>query len=478
MSTLRSLCTTSALLLFAGCSSSTNDPELDAQADTEDAGDASMPVAEADNAATEATNAPAREQKTAGAANIAAEPPSEECRGFSFEGLVYSPGGDVLPNKCRPYDATSNNPYAVRCVDAWPWYRTKFPGDSFCILPPPPDKGIQYGVHPQGQDWFEQVSKGDMSGYEGMTDEWTMAGGEEEQANYQTAATNAEERNYYRAYARMRQGSHHMIVSSTMGGELETWGPAAMTGLGALNLPGAQRPDENTPKSLEKPAEDKGLFSRLPANAPVVFNMHHFNASGETILKEAWTNLWWESDATVELYGIFGLDLLQAVTLGIEPGRTVDLHYSWQISEPIRLVTAFGHRHAWTTNFSAWIEEPTGETDILYQSYHWLDEPTYRYDSLTQNPTPAPEKLVDGASSGIRMLMPGQKLHFNCHIAYTDERAQSEGAPSPSEIGRLGFANEAFTAEMCILFGSTAAVRLSTPSPDGTPLPDFAVNGD
>jgi hypothetical protein len=74
--------------------------------------------------------------------------------------------------------------------------------------------------------------------------------------------------------------------------------------------------------------------------------------------------------------------------------------------------------------------------------------------------------------------MPGQKLHFNCHIEYTDARAKAEGAPMPSEIGQLRFANEAFTAEMCILFGSTAAVKLAAPAVDTSPLPAFATMSD
>jgi hypothetical protein len=399
-----------------------------------------------------------------------------DCQGFSYEGLIYSPGGSVLPNKCMPFHPTTNNPYAVRCVDVWPWYKTKFPGDNFCILPPPPDKGVQYGVHPQGKKWFEQVSKGDMSGYENLSTQWTMADGEEEQANYTTGADNPAVANYYRNYPRMRPGSHHMIVSAPEGtAPSETWGPAAMTGLGGGNgLPGAQRPDENAPKSLEKPMEDAGLYAKLPAKPGIVFNMHHFNAAGTTILKEAWTNLWWEEDAKIEVYGIFGLELTQAIGLALPPGTTTDLHYSWNISQPIRLVTLFGHRHAWTSNFSAWIENPDGKLDILYQSFQWLDEPTYRYDSMTMNPVPTPMAKTDGASSGIRMLMPGQKLHFNCHIEFTDERAKSEKAPMPAEVGVLRFANEAFTAEMCILFGSTAAVRLPMPVTDTSKLPDFA----
>lgn len=410
----------------------------------------------------------------AGAAAPAVPVDPAACRGFSFEGLVYSPGGTALPNKCMPFDATTNNPYAVRCVDAWPWYKTKFPGDDFCILPPPPDKGVQYGVHPQGQKWFEQVSTGDLSGYDNVSDEWLMKDGEEEQKNYQTATTNAAAQNYYRTYARMRRGSHHMIVSSMSISDMETWGPAS-TGLTSLQLPGAQRPDENQPKSLEKPAEDKGLYRRLPAKAPVSFNMHHFNASGETILKEAWTNLWWESDATIELRDILGLEFGQTSGLSIEPGEIVDLHYSWDISREFRIVNLFGHRHAWTTNFSAWIEQPDGKLDILYQSYHWLDEPTYRYDSVTMNPAPAPpEQRMDSAFSGVLKTKPGTKLHFNCHIEYTDARAETEGAPKPAEIGTLRFANEAFTAEMCILFGQTTGSMLIGPSVDTSPLPAFA----
>ena len=98
------------------------------------------------------------------------------------------------------------------------------------------------------------------------------------------------------------------------------WSPGSPDGLfGGTSLPGAQRPDENTPKSLAKPAEDAGLYQVLPAKPGVTFNMHHFNATGTPILKEAWTNLWWESDATVRVYGILGLDLLQVATMSIAP---------------------------------------------------------------------------------------------------------------------------------------------------------------
>ena len=97
-----------------------------------------------------------------------------------------------------------------------------------------------------------------------------------------------------------------------------------------------------------------------------------------------------------------------------------------------------------------------------------------RIVSVTMNP-PGSAPDTDGAASGILMLKAGQKIHFNCHITYTDERAKSEGAPLPAENGTLRFANEAFTAEMCILFGSTTNVSLLSPTKDTSKLPDFAI---
>jgi hypothetical protein len=83
---------------------------------------------------------------------------------------------------------------------------------------------------------------------------------------------------------------------------------------------------------------------------------------------------------------------------------------------------------------------------------------------------------TDGAATGIRWLEPGEQLHFNCRIQYTDARADAVNAPiTPAENGPLQFANEAFTAEMCILFGSTAeGPALTAPAIAVTPLPDFA----
>jgi hypothetical protein len=389
----------------------------------------------------------------------------------------YSPGGTTLPFPCMPFHPTTNNPYAVRCVDAWDWYDSGFPGDDFCILPPPPEKGLQYGVHPQGKEWHAQMMAKDLSGYSNVRADFLLESGGEGEFNYYTTAGNPTEINFYRNYPRMRAGSHHMIVSAdAKNPQLEVWGPGSPAGLSSgTGLPGAQRPDENNPKSLDKPAEDAGYYSVLPADTGVTFDMHHFNATEGDILKEAWTNVWYEEDATKRVSGLRGLDFLQAVSMAITPGTTVDYHYTLSAPERVRIVTLFGHRHAWTTNFSAWINRG-GQNEIMYQSFDWYDEPTFRYDSLTMNPVPDHTTLTDGAASGVRWLEPGEVLHFNCRIQYTDARANAVNAPlTPAENGTLRFANEAFTAEMCILFGLTAeGPALNVPAADVSPLPDFA----
>ena len=113
------------------------------------------------------SSAPTGDMAGAGAAPEPTEDDGPcETRGLQLSGLMYSPGGDRLPHPCKPFHPTENNPFAVRCIDVWPWYDTGFPGDEFCILPPIPGAGVQYGVHPQGPNWYAQVSSGDMSGYE------------------------------------------------------------------------------------------------------------------------------------------------------------------------------------------------------------------------------------------------------------------------------------------------------------------------
>jgi hypothetical protein len=110
----------------------------------------------------------------------------------------------------------------------------------------------------------------------------------------------------------------------------------------------------------------------------------------------------------------------------------------------------------------------------VYQSFDWQNIPTYVYNDETANPTPNPSTHADGAASGLILLNPGDVLHFNCHIEYTDARAATNAnAPTPESNGPLRFANETFKAEMCVFFGNTTG-QLGFPNVDSSPLPSFA----
>jgi hypothetical protein len=315
-----------------------------------------------------------------------------------------------------------------------------------------------------------------------------MQSGEEETLSYRTSSSNTQSENYYRIYYRMRPGSHHMGISANddATSAREVWLPDSTIPtqldptLGSLlaSIGAVQRPDDGTPETFDKPPEDEGLFSVFPAGAAILMNMHHFNFSRDPLLKEVWVNVFWEPDARFAIESLASIPVDQALTLSVPAGSTVDLHYYWSISQPLRVLRLFAHRHAWTPNFSAWIEHAGAATpELVYQSFDWFDVPTYRYDSLRTNPAPHPLAHMDGAHSGVLELQAGDKLHFNCHITFTDARAAEVGAPqSATQIGTLKFANEAYTAEMCALIGgSTKGPKLPT-SPDWGqgPLPDFA----
>ena len=411
-----------------------------------------------------------------------------ECQGFPLEGLKHSPGGTTLPSKCRPFHPTTNNPYAVRCIDAMPNWKTRFAGDEYCILPPPPDKGIQVGLHPHGnsETYWKAMWAGDMSGYDTTNKDWVLKAGEERTQNYRSKdSLNPMEMNYYRTYFRMRTGSHHMIVTLHDSTEPDGWIPGVGEALPGMFDPssgasvgilgGEQRPDDSTPVSFEKPAEDAGLYLVWPKSPSIIFNMHHFNSTDGELLREGWINIWWETDATKRVSWYMGLDFGQVVGLSVSPNKTADLHYSWPVNGDIRLIRVFGHRHFWTTNFTSWIKRKSGEIEVAYQSFDWFDMPTYRYDSVTKNPPINTMGMLDGAMSGIVMLHQGDQLHFNCHIEFTDARkATDPKAPTPQQIGTLRFANEAYNGEMCINFGNVTGGALGLPGADNTALPDFA----
>jgi len=408
-----------------------------------------------------------------------------ECQGFPLAGLKYSPGGTVLPNTCMPFDATLNNPYAVRCIDAIPGFASGFPGDEYCILPPAPDRGVQLGYHPQGDvdTYWQQIWDGDFSGYRDPGSDWLVSPGNEITQSYRAAAGVSEDQKYYRVYRRVRTGTHHAVLTLVNPGQAAGWESASSPALTFIeellglraSLGGAQRPADNFPSTLETPTDDQRIYWDFAKDSDILINVHSLNGLDHPTLREGWVNIFWEPDATLRATWYMGINVEQVLTLDVEPGTTADYNYAVDIVKPTRLLSAIAHRHAWTSNFSAWIEHEDQTIDPIYRSVQWDDPPTYRYDSTAQNPA-IDAGTGDGASSGLLSLEVGDRLHFSCHIEYTDARAAAVGAPKrPSEAGPLHFSNELFGGEMCVAFGSALGEPFDgLPKLDTAPLPTFA----
>jgi hypothetical protein len=383
----------------------------------------------------------------------------ESCPGFTLIGLKYSPGGTVLPHTCKAFDTVTNNPYAVRCVDAMPTYKTKFPGDEFCILPPPPDKGVQVGAHPQGASYWDKMWAGDFSDYSNaeLTKPYEMPPETEVVQNYYTTADNEQGHKYFRIDTRMRPGSHHLVSWFPRTPAPDGWAPLSdQSLLAGTPFYNVQSTRSDRPSAIEIAPEDKGLGMAFPAKTPVTLQLHHINAGNGPMLRETWINVWWLPDGeTVTPVQVQALN----APINYPPNQVIDNTHTAMASGDTRIVSVFGHRHAWTTRFSASITRADGTSEDLYESFSWLEMPTYQFDSVTTNPAPDVARPADGALSGLTTLHAGDQVSYTCHAETTAAEAAKLGVPAPA--GDLTFGNESFGAEMCVLYLETTGAPLS-----------------
>ena len=442
----RSLLFASCVVVLSGvgCSSEPSSPEDAAAAGGGAAGQDANAAGQGGSAAGQA--AAAGSGGSAAAEKLVLEPSTPfdqlpaSCRGFEVRGLKFSPGGDVLPNTCAPFDNKRNNPYAIRCIDADPSYASGYPGDDYCILPPPADKGTQVHVGP--------------SDYAKVDPSFLLQPGAETVEYYYINSITTQDHYYYRTNLRMRAGSHHMIIRVQSDDHAD--GFSAEQDLGGVlradtatnrSFGGAQRPDEDRPTGLTVPPENADMGELLQAGQQFSFNLHHFNLTQQPILREAWVNVWYKPQAEIARQ-IQGVAIIgNPADLNIPAGEHRVLHYQCPVSAPVRIITLNGHRHASTARFGAWVVRADGTKQSVYESFNYNDMPTYQFDSLSRNPVPDVDSQTDGAASGMLELNAGDQLHFVCDV--TNHLDQS-----------LHFANEVKTGEMCILFGSRTGAPL------------------
>jgi hypothetical protein len=242
----------------------------------------------------------------------------------------------------------------------------------------------------------------------------------------------------------MRPGSHHLINSIVGGKPEEGYIPdgADCPGERLSGFPGTQNLVLDSPPNGIPAPENAGLGRLLPANSSICHNHHAYNFTEETQLREIWVNVWFidESEITQRASPIF---LIAGPWEGIQPRTQETLEYTTPVEGSGRIISMFGHRHAWTERFAVWKNE-----ELVYDSWDWNESVVFNYDSITENPPPDPDRQVDGAASGILPVETGDEIRFTCDI--NNESDQT-----------LYFRNALYEGEMCILFGSAVDVSLT-----------------
>ena len=258
---------------------------------------------------------------------------------------------------------------------------------------------------------------------------WILGPGAETDDYFPATSGNGQDVFYYQRQYRMRPGSHHLIVTVATG---STEG---------RRLGGTQNSSKDNPSPGLLAPENEGIGMALDANTALTVNLHHINTTGDDILREAWINFWYvpEEEVTQQTREMFSMGGLGMYIL---PGEhTILGPYTCPVTEPGRILTMYGHRHASTSRFTAW-RQRDGELELIYESLDWLVPLVVEFNSVTENTAPDRDKGVEGSWSGILDLKVGDSLIWECDVTNEQDSA-------------LQFTNQAFLGEMCILVGDT-----------------------
>jgi hypothetical protein len=294
--------------------------------------------------------------------------------------------------------------------------KTKYPGDQYCILPPPADKGFQFHIGP--------------SNYDDPEPQYVMQPGQEDVVSMDAVSGNTTDVKYYYRQYRMRPGSHHVILSAN-----------------GRRLGGTQNLAKDNPDYGIIPPENEDVGLPLAAHTPISANMHFYNFGEKPIIRELWVNFWYKEPSAVketaaEVFSMTG------VSAAVAHSHVV-VGASCPVTGEGRALTLYGHRHMNNVRFSIW-RTRSGKKDMVFEDYDPMHPLVLEYNSLTKNPLPDAASKTPGGYSGILDLKTGDTLDFECEIVNMTDK-------------NFFGANEAEDDEMCILVGDTV----------GTTLPGF-----
>jgi len=312
-------------------------------------------------------------------------------------------------------------PYAMDECDI----DTGYPGDEYCILPPPEGEGFQLHIGPA--DYANPDPMFVLEPDDESTDSFPSVSGNDSNIHF-----------LFRQF-RMRPGAHHMIV--TAGGSA---GGGGVEGFGGRRIATANASQDSPVGGIIAP-ENQGVGIPLEPSSGLNVSLHSINITDMPQIREIWVNFWYRDSAliTEEATQLFATG---DVGFSVAPGDDVILGpYSCDIEADGRMLWFYGHRHANNKRFSAWRVRGT-QRDLFYEGIHWEETLLLEYTSLITNPVANYEMGVEGGWSGILDLKPGDKLEWECHVVNQQE------VP-------LRFSNNTYTGEMCIMDAELVGTR-------------------
>jgi len=292
--------------------------------------------------------------------------------------------------------------------------KTKYTGDEYCILPPPPDKGFQLHIGP--------------SNYDNPEAKYVLQPGEENVVNMSAVSGNDKDVFYYYRQYRMRPGSHHVIIS-----------------VDGRRIGGIQNLARDEPDNGIIPPEDQGVGLELKARTNMQVNLHYYNFGDKPSIREIWVNYWYKEPGAVKerthpIYSMTG------VTAAVAHSHVV-VGATCPVTGNGRALNLYGHRHLNNVRFSVW-RTSGGKRDLVFDDYDSEHPGFMAYNSLAMNPAPNPMAKSLGGLSGILELKQGDVLDFDCEIINNTDK-------------NFFGANEAEDDEMCIMIGDSVGAQVA-----------------
>ena len=305
---------------------------------------------------------------------------------------------------------------------------TGWRGDDQCILAPEPSEGFQLHFGPANYDNPEEIAR------------YTLAPGAEALLCTYIVTPNDAEIYYLDWQNKLRPGSHHMIVSQVSEGEELAGVPCGMGG--EASGQGLVAGNTTTVMPLRDVApENEGLARTLPAHVRVSMQLHYFNATEEPLLMEAWQNIYYADAEKVK--GVSSpIESYAGLGMMVQPGTTEVIRGTLMAPQPLRVLELYSHHHDHTRRFSIFLKRAGSEERTqIYEPYDWEHPLLLPLDSVHKNATLDTEHRIAGGMTGMLEIEEGDALEFECEI-------ENDDLDIP-----LRFANEAHTAEMCIMRG-------------------------